>query len=112
MVTAAQRTILEDSFNVESIGGAGFEVGASIEVRSEFSSSGVIDDSRVALGDGVLGTDEDDGDVMGGGGDVVEVGHLGKEAVHRVEAQLVFKTEHKYHRVYPLGELGGGGGGW
>lgn len=33
------------------------------------------------------------------------VTHLAVIAVHGIEAHLIFNTEHKYHHIYPVGEL-------
>jgi len=38
-------------------------------------------------------------------GGVAEVGHLQVVLVHGLEGELILQTEHKYHRIHPLGEL-------
>ena len=46
-------TVLKDSLDVEPVGGAGLVVGAPLEVRGQFSRPRVLDNSGVAVVDGI-----------------------------------------------------------
>lgn len=46
-------TVLEDSLHVEAVGGAGFVVGAALQVVGQLSGSAVVDHSGVGRADGI-----------------------------------------------------------
>ena len=46
-------TVLKDSLDVESVGGAGLVVSALLQVRGQLAGADVVDDARVVLRYGV-----------------------------------------------------------
>ena len=46
-------TILKDAFDVKAVGGAGFVIGAPLQVVRQLPGTRIVDHSRLILSDGV-----------------------------------------------------------
>lgn len=44
---------MKDAFDVKAVGGAGFVVGAPLQVVGQLPGTRIVDNSRLILGDGV-----------------------------------------------------------